>query len=564
MGIQVDQLPHSCGTRKGLKVFLQEDGSIDGFCFRCAQRVAHPYGKDVKLENIPKRPQKTQEEVQEEIHEVFNYQTVDVAKRKLRASTLEKFGAKTSLSEEDGITPTAIYWPVTKDEKLSGYHVKILGGGSFNIGDTRDCDLLNWSNAKKSGAYRLIITEGPEDMASVDRIYEAHGNKEYHPAVVSLPHGSASVKKTLTKHLKDLKLFKEVVFCFDDDEAGRLAVQNGKMILPEAKSVVLPTKDANQALVEGKAKAAYNALAFGAVEPKNTRIVFAEAIHESAKVPAEFGEFSWPFPTMNDLLRGMRSKETIYLGAGVKMGKTELRDEIAAHLIKKHKAKIFMACPEQTNARTYKGIAGKLSNKMFHDPKIEFDSKAFDEAGEIIRDKVAFVNVYQHLSWPNLKQDMIEAANWGAKVFFIDPITNLTNGINSGEANTALQEIAQDCAAFSMDMDITTLMFCHLKAPEGNISADQRAAKYKVGKTIGLGNCPHELGGDVMSSQFAGSRAMMRSANLMIGLEGNKDPDLDEETRNIRHVRILEDREFGVSERIPIFWDKRTGRFSEL
>lgn len=231
--------------------------------------------------------------------------------------------------------------------------------------------------------------------------------------------------------------------------------------------------------------------------------------------------------------------------------------------MKNHDAKIFMASPEEPNEKTYKLLAGKLENRFFHDPDKEFDYTAFDKAGELLRKNLALVNVYQNLGWESLRQDMVEAAQWGAKVHFIDPITNLTNKVNAAEANTMLQEIAQEISSLAMDLDIAVLMFCHLKAPEGNVSSDQRAARYKQGRYIGLGNCPHELGGDVMSAQFAGSRAMMRSANLMIGFEGNKDPDLDEDIRNMRQIRVLEDREFGTSIKVPVFWNKETGRYVE-
>lgn len=566
MGTQVDELPHTCGTRKGLKVFLQDTGKIDGYCFRCGVFVEHPYGEPRTSDNLPQKKQKTQEEIDAEIAEVDSYPTVDVPQRKLRASTLNDFGAKVSLSEEDGETPTAIYWPVTKDGKLSGYHVKVLDksvGNPFNLGDTKSCDLLNWEAAKASGAYRIIITEGPEDMASVARFYELYGDKEFKPAVVSLPHGAASAKKVLTKHLEDLKRFKEIVLCFDNDEAGRLAVEAARVILPKAKSVILPTKDANEALIAGKGKAAYNALAYNATIPKNTRIILAESVHDKAREPPKYGEFTWPFPTLNKALRGLHLRQTAYIGAGVKMGKGDLRNEIIAHLIKTHGAKVFLASPEEPNEESYKRIAGKLESKIFHDPDKEFDYEAFDKAGTLLKDHLALVNVYQNLGWSSLRQDMVEAASWGAKVHFIDPITNLTNGVNSAEANTLLQEIAQEISSLAMDLNIAVLMFCHLKAPEGNISADQRAARYKQERYIGLGNCPHELGGDVLSAQFAGSRAMMRSANLMIGLEGNKDPDLDEDLRNMRRLRVLEDRGFGASIQVPLFWNKDTGRYTE-
>ena len=566
-GVQIDALPHSCGTKRGLKIFAEDDGSLSGWCFACSTFVRDPYGDGRTVDTLPKRKEKTEEEIAAEIAEVSSYPIVSVAERKLRSSTLEKFGAHVSMSEKDGITPTAIYWPVTKGGKHTGYHVKVLDKSCppYNIGDTRDCDLLNWENAKSSGAYRLIVTEGPEDMASIDRIYEMHGDAEYHPAVVSLPHGAASAKKVLTKHSEDIRrLFKEVILCFDDDEAGHRAVEKAMLALPHAKSAKLPTKDANQALMEGKAKAAYNALAFHAEAPKNTRIVTAVEIHEIAKEPAKFGELSWPWAKMNDDLRGIRLGETIYLGAGTKMGKTTVKNALGAHFIAHDKAKIFMAAPEEPNVMTYKLLANQLTGKVFHDPKIPFDEEAYEEAGKILKDQLYMLNLYQYLGWESLKKDITAAAEMGAKAVFIDPVTSLSNGVNSADANTLLQNFAQELAAMAADMQFTAFIFCHLKAPEGQIAEDKRNSFYKQGQYVDLGNCSHEMGGSVYSSQFAGSRAMQRSCHLMLALLGNKDPDLPDEIRNTRELRVLEDRMFGGSGKYQLFYNKNTGRFVEV
>ena len=41
----------------------------------------------------------------------------------------------------------------------------------------------------------------------------------------------------------------------------------------------------------------------------------------------------------------------------------------------------------------------------------------------------------------------------------IDPITNLTNGMDSGDANVKLQEIAQDLSAMAKDLNIAIFIF---------------------------------------------------------------------------------------------------------
>lgn len=222
-----------------------------------------------------------------------------------------------------------------------------------------------------------------------------------------------------------------------------------------------------------------------------------------------------------------------------------------------------MAKPEEDNRKTYKLLAGSVVGKVFNDPDVEFDEKAYDEAGEILDGKLAMVDIYQNLDWTTLKDYINEAAVWGAKAVFIDPITVITNGVSAAEANTMLQDMSQNLAAMAKDLNIVIFIFCHLKANEGNISKDQRVKKYHEGKYWDLGMCPHEMGGTISSNQFAGSRAMMRSANLMLGLEANKDEELPEEVRNTRRIKILEDREFGETGSVQIYWNKATTRFME-
>ncbi len=570
MGVCIDKLPHNCGTKKGLQVFVNEEtGRIDGYCFACKTAVRHPYGEEKTINEVELPEPKTPEQIQAELAEVDTFPVVDVPSRRLRAKDLEKFGIKVSLSEYDGKTPYAMYFPQEKEGKVTGYYVKTLSEPSFtwSIGDVKDADPFGWSRALASGAYRIVVTEGAEDAVSVEKIYSTvarEKDKDYAPAVVSLPNGVNSTK-SLTRHVSTLKRqFREIVLSFDNDDPGKQAVEEVSLSIPDALSVELPYKDANDCVINGAMQAAYKALAFRAAKPKNSRVVDLSELHDEAREPTPFGQLTWPFPKMQDLLRGIRYGETIYIGSGVKMGKSELLNALAVHFIREHGVNVFMAKPEESNKKTYKFLAGKVAGKKFNDPSIEFDYDAYDATREVLKQKAFGVNLYQHLGWETLKTDIIHAArHLDCKAVFIDPITNLTNGVDSGEANVQLQSIAQDLAAMALDLNIVIFIFCHLKAPDGNLSKDARLMKYKKGIYYNLGNCPHELGGDILSAQFAGSRAMMRSCNLMIGLAGNKDPELDTTLRRMRYLTILEDREFGNSDHIPIIWNENTTLYKE-
>lgn len=569
MGVCIDKLPHSCGTRQGLQVFANEDtGKVNGFCFHCRTWIANPYGEERTINDVELPKPKTETEIQAELAEVSGYVVVDAPSRKLRAADLEPSGIKISLSEEDGKTPTAMYFPITKKSKTTGYYVKTLGleeNHTWSIGDVRNGEPFGWREARKSGAYRLIITEGLEDKVAVEKIYKTFGKKEYAPpAVISLTNGVNSVKGLLEISEEVRNKFKEIVFCFDDDETGHKAALEALMIFPRALSVTLPEKDANACVLLGASRAAYAALSFHASVPKNTRIIMGENLHALAREATPYGALTWPYDSMNKFLRGIRYGETIYIGAGTKMGKSELLNDIAGHFIRVHKVPVFMAKPEEANKKTYKLMCNKMVGKVFHDPDVEFDYEAYDKAGEMLKGKLMMIDLYQHMGWESLRKDIISAVAMGAKAVFIDPITNLTNGTNSADANTELAGIAQELASMALDLNIVVFIFCHLKAPEGFISKDVRRKKYRNHEYVGLGNCPHEFGGDVMSNQFAGSRAMMRSCNLMIGLEGNKDPEIEDNTiRNMRWLSILEDREFGNSAKVPLYWNKNTTWFKE-
>jgi twinkle protein len=569
-GVCIDKLPHSCGTKKGLQVFADtETGKVNGFCFSCKTFVANPYGEEKTIENVTLPKAKTEKEIQAEIAEVSGFPVLDASSRKLRAKHLDLFGIKISVSEEDGSTPQAMYFPMHKNGKLTGYYVKTLSSPKYTwaIGDVKGVEPFGWQRARKSGAYKLIITEGLEDAVAVEAVFDRHGKEEYHPAVISLPNGVNSVRNSLTQIADEAgRIFKEIVLCFDNDKAGQEAVEEAMLIFPNALSVTLPEKDANDCILKGATNAAFKALSFHAAKPKNTRIIIAdESFHELAREPTPFGELTWPYPTMNKLLRNIRFGETVYIGAGVKMGKSELLNDIAGHFIKAHNIPVLLAKPEESNKKSYKLMCNKMVGKVFHDPEVEFDYEAFDKAGKMLQGKLLMIDLYQHLGWDTLKKDITIAARaFGVKAVFIDPITNLTNGMNAADANTKLQEIAQELSAMALDLNIVIFIFVHLKAPEGNITKEARIKKYNENQYIKLGNCPHEYGGDVLSAQFAGSRAMMRSCNLMIGLEGNKDPELPDNIRNMRWLTILEDREFGNNATVPLYWNRNTTLFTEV
>ena len=548
MKTTVEKLPHSCGSRDGLQVWQEEDGSFNGYCFACSTFVAQPY--EDRPDYKPTVVRKTIQQIQDEMEEAEELSSLDLPTRKLKKEYLEYFGTTVGVSQVDGESPETVYFPYANREgELIGYKVRLLQPKRmWAIGTTRDSAPFGWHQALRADGPKLFITEGEFDcIALFQLLKEKNKNTQYadrNIPVISLSMGVSSVGKCLGKYQAEInKHWKQIVLVFDNDEPGQKAVQEALKLFPDAQTVTLPEKDLNDCIIKGRSKQAHDALVFKAVAPKNTRIINGKSLHEKAKTPPQWG-LPWPFSGINDATRGITTGKTIYLGAGAKMGKSEMVDQLAKHFVTDFGWKCFLIKPEQSNEETYKRILGKSAGKNFVDPKVEFDLEAFDRAGEEIGDRLEILDVYQHIAWETLEKDIRAAAVAGCKAVFIDPITNLTNGMDSATANTKLQEIAQKLSALALDLDILILIFCHLRNPDSGPD--------------------HSNGGKVLSSQFAGSRAMVRSCDLMIGLEGNKDPDLDEDERNIRYLVLLENRITGETGRWPLYWDRHTTLFNEI
>ena len=545
----LERLPHSCGSRRGLQVIREEDGKVSGYCFSCREYVRHPYGDDKPEDYVPPDlKERTPKDHQKEINEILEYGVQKLNDRHLNAATLDYFGIKIGVSEQDGSTPFSHHYPYKKGSELRAFKNRIIDTKQMWVtGDTADVDLFGWEQALASGSPRLYITEGELDTCALwQMIMRSQKGTDYEdrvPAVVSLTRGSSGVNKDFTPANVEAirKHFKDIVLVYDQDEAGQSAVQHTLNILPEALTVTLPAKDANECLTKGMSKQAVSSCLFKASVPKNTRLVWGTDLVDKAREEPEWG-LSWPWPSLTDLTRGIFTGKTYYFGAGVKMGKSELVDALADWMIREHGWNMFLAKPEQSNEITLKKVIGKSAGRIFHDPKIPFDYEAYDEWAPKVAPKVCMLDLYQNMGWESLKVDIRLAAASGVKGVIIDPITNLTVGLSAAETNTKLQEIAVELSTMALDLDIAIFIFCHLKAPEGT---------------------PHEFGGKVLSNQFAGSRAMMRSCDYMIGLEGNKDPDLPATEKNRRDLVVLEARE-GETGRVGLAWSPLTGVFTEV
>lgn len=532
------------------------------------------------------------QKVEETVEDIKTYPFKSIPERGIDEKTAERFGIRTKLSAKDGLTPEAHYFPYTLEGKVVGFKKRDLTipkqqtGHFSTIGfQSVACDLFGLDGANKSSRRMIFITEGEYDAAILWQCLRENykgkdGSRTPNFTVVSISNGTSNAVQNLAQknNFKLLNKFEEVIVAFDADRAtesekakgimkGKDAVAAVYSVIPQMKVVDIP-EDMDPCDMYNKGLATQ--LFWAAMKPKeyvpdgfSTYSQFREKAHEIPKLGKKF-----PWPTMTRLTLGRRKGEGYFIGAGVKMGKSELLNQMVEYITGEEGKKAAVFKFEEENEITCKKIAGKRyhkdfvnaekvmipqedgtyrdiwGNEVFEGQRGYFKQEELIAATDEVGDSVIYYNNYGRAVWDELKGAIRHAVIVeGCEDIFIDPITRLVQGMSASEANQELERFSDELSKLAKELGFTYYCFCHLNKPE-------------AGK-------PHEFGGQVQSAQFAGSRAMMRNTYYMWGIERNKDPELPMKQRNTSWFVILDDRKHGRAGKFPVFYDIDTGDYLE-
>ncbi|MNY28280.1 hypothetical protein D3C86_1622430 [compost metagenome] len=128
---------------------------------------------------------------------------------------------------------------------------------------------------------------------------------------------------------------------------------------------------------------------------------------------------------------------------------------------------------------------------------------------------------------------------YGVRFHVIDNITRLVDHLSSAEANEFINKWSSEIANLASELKIHIDMYSHLNTPKGKDSKD------------------HESGGEVLASQFTGSRGIMRSFPVLMGFERNKHADGDRKSNSF--ISCIKNRKYGGEGKIKTQYQS-TGR----
>ena len=288
----------------------------------------------------------------ETVAEISTYPFVENKERNITKETCIKFGVRAALSEKDGKTPVAYYFPsynqkgeVTgytkqditkhKDEKYHWTAVGSVAIGNKLFGQT----VAEQVNRKHTNC---VYTEGQWDCLSVfqaqcDSVkgtkYEGH-----EPFVVSIPLGTKNAVEAML-HNKDFVLsYDSMTIFFDDDQATPAELKKGIMRGKEAREAVAsafignidlwsvtPTsgfKDASDYLQAGKSGDLAKLVQFGRKPLVTEKIVKADVLSfDDIVTPREEGIYVDSFPSLMNKIHGVRKRELVLVTAPSGVGK---------------------------------------------------------------------------------------------------------------------------------------------------------------------------------------------------------------------------------------------------
>lgn len=388
-----------------------------------------------------------------------------------------------------------------------------------------------------NGGKKLVITEGELDALSVSQI------NEYKWPVVSLPNGAAGGKRVIAANLDYLARFEEIIFMFDNDEAGHKAAKACSAALPvgKAKIATLPLKDANDMLVAGREaeviQAIWNAKTF-----RPDGIVDGTDLWDTVSKELVCTSVPYPWQSLDHNTHGIRCGEIVTLCAGSGIGKSQICKEITLNLINSDHKVGYIALEENVR-RTSLSIMGMHLNKQLHlNPNAadQNEKRAAFEA-TVGSGKLFLYDHFGSLDAENLMNRiryMVTACE--CKYIFLDHLSIVVSGMDSGDERRLIDNTMTMLRSLVEELDFALILVSHLKRPDGR---------------------GHEEGAFTSLAQLRGSAGIAQLSDLVIGLERNQQ---DEDSPDVMTVRVLKNRwsgQTGIS--CSLEYSRQTGRLTE-
>lgn len=441
-----------------------------------------------------------------------------------------------------------LYFPYTTiNDNLAGW--KVRDKKNYKVKDTlgKDFTPYNWFNVKNLVTKTLYIVDNEIELLSLQSIfYILNKNTKYSQIEYAII-GSNS-RDEIGKVLGEIEnRWEQIVLIPTKADSS---IQNFKSIATLFKQhmiATIPSTSIYECLRKGLLKATNASIIFKAYSPLPSSLVNKDDLLESLDDENEMG-LSLPWPTVTQMVYGMKRGEIMSIGGTEGGGKTTLARQICEYSITKHNWNVLTLFLEETPRQTLYRIASVHDKLPYYNPIFcskdpRFDSDKFKATCKKLLPYLEFWNRKEQAFNPNETWEGIKTLirQIGDKIdqLILDNLTVISEGLSASERNDFLGVLCSDLSKLSAQFNFHTVLLSHLNPAKSSVQ--------------------HEVGGKVLKSDFTGSRAAAKYSHVVIGFERNMqavDP-------NCSIIRILKSREGGKTGPVKTKYDSNSCQILE-
>lgn len=503
----------------------------------------------------------------ESVKSILQYPIAYIDERGVRKEICELFNVRMALSEEDGKTPVAIYFPyydqkdvlvgwkrrdLTIDKDTRGHFTTIGKQGTH-------CKLFGQQIADKIDRKHttLIYTEGEWDVLSAyQSLVDSVVGTKYEgmqPFVVGLPCGTGNAVDATMTNIEFISSFDKIILSFDNDEATpkqvRDGIKKGKEATEDVACVLMmdnifvaqfpsEVKDVNDMVREGRSDELAKLLQFC----KNKFV--AEKIYNSSDIsfeeliePRVEGVYVNDFPKLMGKIHGFRKRELVVVTAPSGVGKSYITAAIS-HGLAKAGQRVGMIYLEETRKETKQRMVARYLEINYSDfkdnPQKYASIERLREADDWCNDnnKFVFLGHFGSIQIEDL-MNKLKALVYMSKVDFIilDHLSMTISGLKESDERKLLDMTMTELAAFCASTDVGIIAVSHLNR---SVAQEFRPPKGKEDEPFWV---------DVNKEAMRGSAALEQLSWIVIGIEPEIMPD---KSRGRARLTVLKNRPWSV------------------
>jgi twinkle protein len=503
--------------------FIQNTGW--GHCFSCSVNIPPDKLSEIPL-NDPPLSKETTSRPLSPLSEVSR----PLKARGFSDETIKRYKVNVGKEDDPFLSKYPLFDPITGEHVAN--KVRFAKKGFVIEGDLSKAGLFGRHAFPPGSAKSITVVEGQDDALAV---FQMSGSK--YPVVAV--HSASSAEKDIRKEFEYLNSFDTIVFCFDNDEAGRKASKVAAGCgFPLGKVKVLTLrkfKDPNEYLLgnasEEFVKEWWQAPSFKPDGLKLGSDIWGDIIDrkDSFSVP-------YPFEGLNNLTFGLRLSELVVVTADTGVGKTSVLKHIEHELLTNETVKekgygVGFLHLEEPNGDTALGLLSIHNRTPYHIPGVEKPQAELREAYDELlnNDRVVMWDHFGSNSVDAVIDKVRHMAALGCKYIVLDHLSIIVSD-QSGDERKQLDEVTTKLKTLTMELDLSVIAVIHTNR----------------------------------QGQIRGTAGVEQLANIVMRLERDK-TEPSEWRRNVTKITIEKNRFCGYTGPASYLWyNKDTARLTEL